>query len=53
LHDTIAAAMLILTSAIGAAAFSGSPQSPSPSTVDGPPMAFYVAKGAPDTCGRR
>ena len=52
LRDAIAAAMLILTSAIGAAAFSGSPQSPSPSTPDGPPMAFYVAKGAPDACGR-
>jgi hypothetical protein len=52
LRDAIAAAMLILTPASGTAAFSGSPQSPSPSTVDGPPMAFYVAKGAPDACGR-
>jgi hypothetical protein len=52
LRDAIAAAMLILTPASGTAAFSGSPQSPSPSTVDGPPMAFYVAKGAPDVCGR-
>ena len=51
-RDAIAAAMLILTPTSGTAAFSGSPQSPSPSTVDGPPMAFYVAKGAPDACGR-
>jgi hypothetical protein len=50
LRDATAAAMLILAS--GTAAFSSSPQSPSPSTVDGPPMAFYVAKGAPDACGR-
>jgi hypothetical protein len=52
LRDAIAAAMLILTPASGTAAFSGSPQSPAPSTVDGPPMAFYVAKGAPEACGR-
>jgi hypothetical protein len=56
LRDAIAVAMLILililTPASGTAAFAGSPQSPSRSIVDGPPMAFYVAKGAPDACGR-
>src|SRR6266487_3124162 len=52
LREVIAVAMLILTPASGIAAFSGSPQSPSPSTVDGPPMVFYVAKGAPDACDR-
>ena len=52
LRYAIAVAMLILTPASGAVAFSGSPQSPSSSNVDGPPMAFYVAKGAPGACGR-
>ncbi|SEN45118.1 hypothetical protein [Bradyrhizobium sp. OK095] len=51
LRDTIAAT-LILTAASGTAAFSGSQQSRSTSTADGPPMVFYVAKGAPDACGR-
>jgi len=51
-RDAIAAAMLVLIPANGTAAFSGSPQSLSPSPVDAPPMVFYVAKGAPDTCGR-
>jgi hypothetical protein len=51
-RDAIAAAMLVLTLASGTAAFAGSPRSLSPSPVDAPPMMFYVAKGAPDACGR-